>query len=79
MENTQDGTLEGWFKITVPYGMKYDKIWLMNSIQSHCSVPITPVAFTVQTIRLGSLPRVLVLPLHGRMSAVRFVMMQIKR
>lgn len=45
MENTQDGTLEGWFKITIPYGMKCDKIWLMNSIQSHCSVPFTPVTF----------------------------------
>ncbi|XP_016051226.1 PREDICTED: nuclear RNA export factor 2-like [Miniopterus natalensis] len=45
MENTQDGTLGDWFKITVPYGIKYDKTWLMNSIQSHCSVPFTPVDF----------------------------------
>uniref|UniRef100_A0A671DT42 Nuclear RNA export factor 2 n=1 Tax=Rhinolophus ferrumequinum TaxID=59479 RepID=A0A671DT42_RHIFE len=44
-QNTQDGTLGSWFKITVPDGMKYDKIWLMNSIQSHCSVPFTPVDF----------------------------------
>ncbi|XP_023606215.1 nuclear RNA export factor 2-like [Myotis lucifugus] len=45
MENTQDGNLGDWFKITVPYGIKYDKTWLMNSIQSHCSVPFTPVDF----------------------------------
>ncbi|KAK2505806.1 hypothetical protein MC885_021278 [Smutsia gigantea] len=44
-ENTEDGTPESWFKITVPRGMKYDKIWLLNSLQSHCSVPFTPVDF----------------------------------
>ncbi|KAF6390559.1 nuclear RNA export factor 2B [Rhinolophus ferrumequinum] len=44
-QNTEDGTLGSWFKITIPDGMKYDKIWLMNSIQSHCSVPFTPVDF----------------------------------
>ncbi|KAM7045541.1 nuclear RNA export factor 2-like [Molossus nigricans] len=44
-KNTQDGTLGDWFKITVPYGVKYDKTWLMNSIQSHCSVSFTPVDF----------------------------------
>ncbi|XP_025287542.1 nuclear RNA export factor 2-like isoform X9 [Canis lupus baileyi] len=44
-ENTQDGTSGSWFKITIPYGRKYDKAWLMNSIQSHCSVPFIPVDF----------------------------------
>uniref|UniRef100_A0A667IVS9 NTF2 domain-containing protein n=1 Tax=Lynx canadensis TaxID=61383 RepID=A0A667IVS9_LYNCA len=46
-ENTQDGNPGSWFKITVsiPYGGKYDKTWLVNSIQSHCSVPFTPVDF----------------------------------
>uniref|UniRef100_A0A671DNK2 Uncharacterized protein n=1 Tax=Rhinolophus ferrumequinum TaxID=59479 RepID=A0A671DNK2_RHIFE len=44
-ENAQDGTLGSWFKIKVPDGMKYDKTWLMNSIQRHCSVPFTPVDF----------------------------------
>ncbi|XP_069900846.1 nuclear RNA export factor 5-like [Globicephala melas] len=29
----------------IPYGIKYDKTWLTNSIQSHCSVPFTPVDF----------------------------------
>uniref|UniRef100_A0A8C7AKK8 Nuclear RNA export factor Tap RNA-binding domain-containing protein n=1 Tax=Neovison vison TaxID=452646 RepID=A0A8C7AKK8_NEOVI len=44
-ENTQDGNPGKWFKINIPYGRKYDKTWLMNSIQSHCSVPFTPVDF----------------------------------
>ncbi|XP_032737709.1 nuclear RNA export factor 2-like [Lontra canadensis] len=44
-ENTQNGNPGSWFKITIPYGRKYDKTWLMNSIQSHCSVPFTPVDF----------------------------------
>uniref|UniRef100_A0A8D1QBZ0 Nuclear RNA export factor Tap RNA-binding domain-containing protein n=1 Tax=Sus scrofa TaxID=9823 RepID=A0A8D1QBZ0_PIG len=33
-----------WF-IFIPYGIKYDKTWLMDSIQSHCSVPFIPVDF----------------------------------
>uniref|UniRef100_A0A8C5XD75 Nuclear RNA export factor Tap RNA-binding domain-containing protein n=1 Tax=Microcebus murinus TaxID=30608 RepID=A0A8C5XD75_MICMU len=44
-KNMQDGALGCWFKITIPHGVKYDKTWLMNSIQSHCSVPFTPVDF----------------------------------
>ncbi|XP_059942248.1 nuclear RNA export factor 2-like [Mesoplodon densirostris] len=44
-ENTHDGTPGSWFRVTIPCGMKYDKTWLMNSIQSHCSVPFTPVDF----------------------------------
>ncbi|XP_058392374.1 nuclear RNA export factor 2-like [Diceros bicornis minor] len=43
--NTRDGTPGSWFKITIPYGRKYDKTWLMDSVQSHCSVPFTPVDF----------------------------------
>uniref|UniRef100_A0A2K5JGR1 Uncharacterized protein n=1 Tax=Colobus angolensis palliatus TaxID=336983 RepID=A0A2K5JGR1_COLAP len=37
--------MRNWFKVTIPYGIKYDKSWLMNSIQSHCSAPFTPVDF----------------------------------
>ncbi|KAM9042426.1 nuclear RNA export factor 2-like [Megaptera novaeangliae] len=29
----------------IPSRMKYDRTWLMNSIQRHCSVPFTPVDF----------------------------------
>ncbi|XP_069900763.1 nuclear RNA export factor 2-like [Globicephala melas] len=32
-------------KKRIPYGIKYDRTWLMNSIQRHCSVPFTPVDF----------------------------------
>nr|XP_026235915.1 nuclear RNA export factor 2-like [Urocitellus parryii] len=41
----RDGVKRRWFKVTIPYGRKYDKAWLMNSIQGHCSVPFTPVDF----------------------------------
>uniref|UniRef100_A0A8D2F5J7 Nuclear RNA export factor Tap RNA-binding domain-containing protein n=1 Tax=Theropithecus gelada TaxID=9565 RepID=A0A8D2F5J7_THEGE len=44
-KNTQNGDLGTWFKVTIPYGIKYDKTWIVNSIQSHCNVPFTPVAF----------------------------------
>ncbi|KAK2506559.1 hypothetical protein MC885_005802 [Smutsia gigantea] len=44
-ENTQVGIPGSWFKITIPYGIKYDKTWLMSSLQSHCSVSFTPVDF----------------------------------
>ncbi|XP_008586685.1 PREDICTED: nuclear RNA export factor 2-like [Galeopterus variegatus] len=44
-ENTQDETMENWFKVTIPYGRNYDKTWLMNSIQSQCSVHFSPVDF----------------------------------
>nr|XP_023409586.1 nuclear RNA export factor 2-like [Loxodonta africana] len=29
----------------IPYGRQYDKTWLLDSIQSHCNVPFTPVDF----------------------------------
>uniref|UniRef100_A0A2I3GB65 Uncharacterized protein n=1 Tax=Nomascus leucogenys TaxID=61853 RepID=A0A2I3GB65_NOMLE len=44
-KNTQNGDPGTWFKVTIPYGIKYDKSWIVNSIQSHCNVPFTPVAF----------------------------------
>ncbi|XP_028632819.1 nuclear RNA export factor 5-like [Grammomys surdaster] len=36
--------LESWFKITIPNGRKY-KMWLINLLQSYCSVGFTPVDF----------------------------------
>ncbi|XP_006876603.1 PREDICTED: nuclear RNA export factor 2-like [Chrysochloris asiatica] len=45
MENWKDEDSRNWFKITVPYGRKYDKTWLLNSIRSHCNVSFTPVDF----------------------------------
>ncbi|XP_050997801.1 nuclear RNA export factor 2-like [Acomys russatus] len=38
-------TLGNWFKVTIPNGRKYDKTWLMKSIQNLCSVPFSPVDF----------------------------------
>ncbi|XP_071657549.1 nuclear RNA export factor 1 [Patagioenas fasciata] len=42
---SRDGGRRNWFKITIPYGKKYDKSWLLSSIQNLCSVPFTPVEF----------------------------------
>uniref|UniRef100_A0A8B9ZYX4 Nuclear RNA export factor 1 n=1 Tax=Anas zonorhyncha TaxID=75864 RepID=A0A8B9ZYX4_9AVES len=42
---SQDASRRNWFKITIPYGKKYDKTWLLSSIQNLCSVPFTPVEF----------------------------------
>ncbi|XP_029470692.1 nuclear RNA export factor 1 [Rhinatrema bivittatum] len=36
---------KSWYKITIPYGKKYDKAWLLSAIQSACTVPFTPIEF----------------------------------
>nr|XP_048284145.1 nuclear RNA export factor 3 isoform X2 [Myodes glareolus] len=41
----QDDTSKNWFKVIIPSGIKYDKNWLLNLIQSQCSIPFTPVEF----------------------------------
>ncbi|XP_053908428.1 nuclear RNA export factor 1 [Cuculus canorus] len=41
--SSREGGRRNWFKITIPYGKKYDKSWLLSSIQNLCSVPFTPV------------------------------------
>ncbi|XP_046528803.1 nuclear RNA export factor 3 [Equus quagga] len=43
--NKQDETSGTWFKIMVPFGVKYDEKWLLSLIQKQCSVPFTPVDF----------------------------------
>nr|XP_040138979.1 nuclear RNA export factor 3 isoform X1 [Ictidomys tridecemlineatus] len=43
--NRQNGTLGSWFKITIPFGIKYEEKWLLNLIQSQCNLPFTPVEF----------------------------------
>uniref|UniRef100_A0A673T6S8 Nuclear RNA export factor 1 n=1 Tax=Suricata suricatta TaxID=37032 RepID=A0A673T6S8_SURSU len=48
---SQDGTSKNWFKITIPYGKKYDKAWLLSMIQSKCSVPFTPIEFHYENTR----------------------------
>ncbi|XP_051035383.1 nuclear RNA export factor 2-like [Phodopus roborovskii] len=44
-DSVEDEALEGWFKITIPNGRKYNKMWIINLLQSHCSVHFTPVDF----------------------------------
>lgn len=48
---SQDGTTKNWFKITIPYGRKYDKMWLLSMIQSKCSVPFNPIEFHYENTR----------------------------
>lgn len=48
---SQDGSSKNWFKITIPCGKKYDKAWLLNMIQSKCSVPFTPIEFHYESTR----------------------------
>ncbi|XP_055987629.1 nuclear RNA export factor 1 [Sorex fumeus] len=48
---SQEGVSRNWFKITIPYGRKYDKSWLLSVIQSKCSVPFTPVEFHYENTR----------------------------
>ncbi|XP_029413923.1 nuclear RNA export factor 5-like [Nannospalax galili] len=42
--NTQDA-FQSWYKITIPCGRKYEKMWILNLLQSHCSMPIFPTDF----------------------------------
>ncbi|XP_070358465.1 nuclear RNA export factor 1-like isoform X3 [Equus asinus] len=45
--NKQDETSGSWFKIMVPFGIKYDEKWLLSLIQKQCSVPFTPVEISI--------------------------------
>ncbi|KAM4721089.1 nuclear RNA export factor 1 [Rhinophrynus dorsalis] len=39
------GDRKSWFKITIPYGKKYEKNWLLDLLQKVCSVPFTAVEY----------------------------------
>uniref|UniRef100_A0A8C8CZ50 Nuclear RNA export factor 1 n=1 Tax=Oncorhynchus tshawytscha TaxID=74940 RepID=A0A8C8CZ50_ONCTS len=39
---------KNWFKMSVPYGKKYDKDWLITALQNICSMPFTPVHYHVE-------------------------------
>ncbi|XP_010837206.1 PREDICTED: nuclear RNA export factor 3-like, partial [Bison bison bison] len=41
----QNETLGSWFKIIIPFGIKYDEKWLLNLIQKQSSVPFTAFEF----------------------------------
>ncbi|XP_049986346.1 nuclear RNA export factor 3 [Alexandromys fortis] len=45
MEDKQDDTSKNWFKVIILSGIKYDKKWLLDLIQSQCNIPFTPVEF----------------------------------
>ncbi|NP_001084975.1 nuclear RNA export factor 1 S homeolog [Xenopus laevis] len=36
---------KSWYKVTIPHGKKYDKFWLLDTLQDVCPVPFTPVQF----------------------------------
>ncbi|XP_030879150.1 nuclear RNA export factor 3-like [Leptonychotes weddellii] len=44
-QERQDETVGKWFKIIIPFGIKYDEKWLLDLIQGQCRVPFTPVEF----------------------------------
>uniref|UniRef100_A0A3B1JXQ8 Nuclear RNA export factor 1 n=1 Tax=Astyanax mexicanus TaxID=7994 RepID=A0A3B1JXQ8_ASTMX len=37
-----------WFKITIPYGKKYDKKWLLTALQNLCHVPFIPIDYSTE-------------------------------
>ncbi|XP_051960553.1 nuclear RNA export factor 1-like [Xyrauchen texanus] len=40
-----DGNQKNWFKITIPFGKKYDKNWLLPALQNLCSMPFHAVHY----------------------------------
>ncbi|XP_040484682.1 nuclear RNA export factor 3 [Ursus maritimus] len=44
-QERQDETMGKWYKIIIPFGIKYDEKWLLDLIQGQCSVPFTPIEF----------------------------------
>ncbi|KAJ1108515.1 hypothetical protein NDU88_005891 [Pleurodeles waltl] len=40
-----------WFKVTIPQGRRYDKNWILSSIQSASSVPFIPIEFHFDRMR----------------------------
>ncbi|KAF4091422.1 hypothetical protein AMELA_G00036720 [Ameiurus melas] len=42
------GKSQTWHKITIPYGKKYDKSWLLSSLQNLCPIPFKPVHYSTE-------------------------------
>ncbi|XP_060741295.1 nuclear RNA export factor 1 isoform X1 [Tachysurus vachellii] len=42
------GNSKMWYKITIPFGKKYDKRWLLSSLQNLCPFPFTPVHYSME-------------------------------
>ncbi|XP_019901215.1 nuclear RNA export factor 1 isoform X3 [Esox lucius] len=41
-------TKDSWYKMTIPYGKKYNKKWLLTALQNKCSVPFKPVHYQTE-------------------------------
>ncbi|KAF5900250.1 inositol-trisphosphate 3-kinase B-like, partial [Clarias magur] len=41
------GKFKTWYKITIPFGKKYEKKWLLTALQNLCPIPFTPVHVVV--------------------------------
>ncbi|CAI9539641.1 unnamed protein product [Staurois parvus] len=39
------GDKDSWYKITIPYGKKYEKDWLIGLLQGACSLPFSPIGY----------------------------------
>ncbi|KAK7137621.1 hypothetical protein R3I94_013313 [Phoxinus phoxinus] len=37
-----------WFKMTIPHGQKYDKRWLLTSLQNLCPIAFTPLHYSTE-------------------------------
>ncbi|GAA6108878.1 nuclear RNA export factor 1 [Tachysurus ichikawai] len=42
------GGRKNWFKMSIPHGKKYEKQWLLNSLQSISSVPFHPIQYHIE-------------------------------
>ncbi|XP_060783912.1 nuclear RNA export factor 1 isoform X2 [Neoarius graeffei] len=42
------GKTKTWYKITIPYGKKYDKRWLLSALQNLCPIPFSPVHYSME-------------------------------
>uniref|UniRef100_G3TQX1 Nuclear RNA export factor 3 n=1 Tax=Loxodonta africana TaxID=9785 RepID=G3TQX1_LOXAF len=49
--NRQDGTSKSWFKVTIPFGIKYDEKRLLDLIQSQCGVPFNLIEFHYENMQ----------------------------
>ncbi|KAG7484846.1 hypothetical protein MATL_G00053630 [Megalops atlanticus] len=46
------GSQKSWFKMTIPYGKKYDKKWLLGALQNLCPLPFTPIHYHTEGNRV---------------------------
>ncbi|KAJ8396430.1 hypothetical protein AAFF_G00017360 [Aldrovandia affinis] len=46
------GGQRSWFKMTIPYGKKHDKKWLLTALQNRCPLPFTPIHYHTEGNRV---------------------------